>query len=493
MKRRNLFSLLLVVLGHVSALTPSLRYPVQGQGQIVLHAGKSKMPVFSADDEEALRRMSDQFGGFGDQRKPSKKIASSPEYDSSSTDPNMFQSQAPPIRKPSAPTVQPRSPSAPTAAAQDLSSELLKLAELKNLGVLTDEEFSAAKAKLLGLTQAISPTSTSVSSHADMHEDEYDFGDNIPATRRPNMYDEPKAVVIQEPDGAIQTTKKAISTPNKDWRKKNAAKDKLLQSASSAPDMNSIENIRNSFADQKTPPVVKRTKIEHNYDYDSPWAQAERENPNNEMDFGYDDFELAMSEEMGRGMFSTEDESQRSRGKYVQEKAERPGLKTGDMLPAILWESLVDVNGDATDLSKLEKGRDNELLITYADPRRMTDETKLVISEMKKFPQKELKLSAVVINCDDSNDHRKFLKKNKGITFPLLSDPSKKYMETIKCKSSGNLASALFILDVSDGTILKIWYENEFDAFATNDLVVDEVKNYRKDPDGYRKRQIGLR
>ena len=66
-------------------------------------------------------------------------------------------------------------------------------------------------------------------------------------------------------------------------------------------------------------------------------------------------------------------------------------------------------------------------------------------------------------------------------------------METIKCKSSGNLASALFILDVSDGTILKIWYENEFDAFATNDLVVDEVKNYRKDPDGYRKRQIGLR
>jgi len=55
------------------------------------------------------------------------------------------------------------------------------------------------------------------------------------------------------------------------------------------------------------------------------------------------------------------------------------------------------------------------------------------------------------------------------------------------------LASALFILDVSTGTILKIWYENEFDAFAANDLVVDEVKNYRKDPDGYRKRQIGIR
>ena len=35
------------------------------------------------------------------------------------------------------------------AAAPDLMTELSKLADLKNAGILTEEEFSAAKAKLL--------------------------------------------------------------------------------------------------------------------------------------------------------------------------------------------------------------------------------------------------------------------------------------------------------------------------------------------------------
>lgn len=39
--------------------------------------------------------------------------------------------------------------SAAPAAGGDLMSELSKLADLKAAGVLTDEEFSAAKAKLL--------------------------------------------------------------------------------------------------------------------------------------------------------------------------------------------------------------------------------------------------------------------------------------------------------------------------------------------------------
>jgi Short C-terminal domain len=45
----------------------------------------------------------------------------------------------------------PPPPPAPAAApAGDLMGELSKLADLKAAGVLTDEEFSAAKAKLLG-------------------------------------------------------------------------------------------------------------------------------------------------------------------------------------------------------------------------------------------------------------------------------------------------------------------------------------------------------
>lgn len=43
----------------------------------------------------------------------------------------------------------PPAPAAPAAAGDDLMSELSKLADLKAAGVLTDEEFAAAKAKLL--------------------------------------------------------------------------------------------------------------------------------------------------------------------------------------------------------------------------------------------------------------------------------------------------------------------------------------------------------
>lgn len=41
-------------------------------------------------------------------------------------------------------------PAAPTSVAVDLMSQLKQLADLKTSGVLTDAEFSAAKAKLLG-------------------------------------------------------------------------------------------------------------------------------------------------------------------------------------------------------------------------------------------------------------------------------------------------------------------------------------------------------
>jgi hypothetical protein len=41
-------------------------------------------------------------------------------------------------------------PAAPAAPAVDLTAELQKLASLKEAGILTDEEFAAAKAKLLG-------------------------------------------------------------------------------------------------------------------------------------------------------------------------------------------------------------------------------------------------------------------------------------------------------------------------------------------------------
>ena len=41
-------------------------------------------------------------------------------------------------------------PAAAPTAAVDITGELTKLAEMRNNGILTDEEFAAAKAKLLG-------------------------------------------------------------------------------------------------------------------------------------------------------------------------------------------------------------------------------------------------------------------------------------------------------------------------------------------------------
>lgn len=45
----------------------------------------------------------------------------------------------------------PAPPPAPAAGGADMSAELERLAALRNQGVLTDDEFAAAKAKLLGL------------------------------------------------------------------------------------------------------------------------------------------------------------------------------------------------------------------------------------------------------------------------------------------------------------------------------------------------------
>ena len=56
--------------------------------------------------------------------------------------------QSPP---PPPPTPTPAAAAAAPAGSDDLMTQLTKLADLKAAGVLTDEEFTAAKAKLLGI------------------------------------------------------------------------------------------------------------------------------------------------------------------------------------------------------------------------------------------------------------------------------------------------------------------------------------------------------
>ena len=74
-------------------------------------------------------------------------------------------------------------------------------------------------------------------------------------------------------------------------------------------------------------------------------------------------------------------------------------------------------------LHSLHKGLD--LVIIYADPRRMTDEFKIIMNQFNRLPLISLKAASCAINCDDTNDHRKHVKKNK-LSCTLLSDPTRK-------------------------------------------------------------------
>ena len=124
------------------------------------------------------------------------------------------------------------------------------------------------------------------------------------------------------------------------------------------------------------------------------------------------------------------------------------------------WSYLVDSENNGFKFVKLHK-ESSEIAIVFADPRRMTDEFKEMIDQVRtsyslphslpcplihslvcqfnRLPLATLPLSACVcaVNCDDSNDHRKFIKKNNNnIKFPLLSDPTKKFMDLMKCRGT---------------------------------------------------------
>ena len=58
----------------------------------------------------------------------------------------------------------------------------------------------------------------------------------------------------------------------------------------------------------------------------------------------------------------------------------------------------------------------------------------VVLSQFNKLPLSTLKVAAAAINCDDVNDHRKYVKKNT-LTCALLADPSKRFMDAVKVRA----------------------------------------------------------
>ena len=135
-------------------------------------------------------------------------------------------------------------------------------------------------------------------------------------------------------------------------------------------------------------------------------------------------------------------------------------LTTAENRPSNI--QLKDINGTAVALSTVFKtslrasnpnpsvppGPQRDIIVIYVDPRRMNDEFKTIVKEFGRLPAKLLSnnispnnngngntdVNAAVsrllaVNCDDSADQRKFLKKNAGLLSggltSIMSDPSK--------------------------------------------------------------------
>ena len=137
------------------------------------------------------------------------------------------------------------------------------------------------------------------------------------------------------------------------------------------------------------------------------------------VDLDYDDFEKAMREEEMGGMNPGGGGSKISAAPVLRE-----GLISGDAIPTRVWDILRDAEGNPFKFTRLHKEQ-HDVAVIYVDPRRMTDEFKIILDEFNKLPLASLNICSAAINCDESNDHRKFLKRNT-LSCSLLTDPSKK-------------------------------------------------------------------
>lgn len=128
---------------------------------------------------------------------------------------------------------------------------------MKASGLLTDEEFSLAKAKLLGLTG--SPTGQLVQESIQ------------PTDPKPHQF-----------NGPIQTNKKTIPTPNKDWRNVKITSSGPNALSKRSTDENSFDNIRSSYND----PIAARTA--------GGFTKSSSVNDDQDIEFDYADFESAV-------------------------------------------------------------------------------------------------------------------------------------------------------------------------------------------------------
>lgn len=205
-----------------------------------------------------------------------------------------------------------------------------------------------------------------------------DFTDNLPKKKIQSKAS-PKAT-SQSKQAPVSTRRASIPPPNSNWR---AATNQVISSLPTYED--------------ETP--TRFRNVEESF-----------------VELDYDDFERAMREEEMGGI------NPGGSSKISALPVDHMGMKSGEMLPVKIWDILLDAQGQVMNQIKAAQGQD--VVVVYADPRRMNDEFKLVLNEFQKIPSTNLRVGLLCVNCDDHNDLRKFLKKNT-VRFPLLADPSK--------------------------------------------------------------------
>lgn len=273
------------------------------------------------------------------------------------------------------------------------------------------------------------------------------FEDNIPASKRKT---------IATPENKVPTQPTKLNQPSK----VNLPKALIQQNARFKPLQEPNTDWRSSMM---KPTKGQSTKV----------AASKKPPSINPMDqfafveLDYDDFEAAMMEEEMGGLGAASTISKRSSA-----PVQHDGLEAGDMIPRGIWDFVVDSENKPFKYSRVQHIV-NDLVVVFADPRRMTEDFKTILEEFKRIPASTLKISLLAINCDVSNDHRKYLKKGSTtMAFPMLTDPSKKLMDELRCRGANRICSALCIMEISTGTIQKIWYENDWDPFTTRVIAV---------------------
>lgn len=120
-----------------------------------------------------------------------------------------------------------------------------------------------------------------------------------------------------------------------------------------------------------------------------------------------------------------------------------------------------------------------EFIVFFADPRIITNEFREVLEQFNLLPRKQLKISTVLLNCDDPNDHRKLKKKTKINSVLIAADSQRTVMKQLKCQNPSRLQHMLGIAEAKSGRLIAAWYERDWPTITTKDLVVQTISEYR--------------